>query len=103
VVADGDVLIDRRVADVQAALTEYGAAWALQLERDYGEAVRAWLALLDVGAESQSKMAAAESLRGFVRSGRWWAHPTDHGVDGAISTLRGAYAPAVEVEEPTAA
>ena len=68
-----DVLIDRRVADVQAALTEYGAAWALQLERDYGEAVRAWLALLDVVAESQSKMAAAESFRGFVRSGRWWA------------------------------
>ena len=60
-------------------------------------------ALLDVVAESQSKMAAAESFRGFVRSGRWWAHPTDHGVDGAISTLRGAYAPAVEVEEPTAA
>ena len=89
------MLIDRRVADVQAALTEYGAAWpdsssATTARRCApGFPCSTWLPSLN------RRWPRAESLRGFVRSGRWWARPTDHGVDGAISTLRGAYAPAV--------
>ena len=78
------VLIGRRVADVQAALNEHGAEWIARLEREHAEAVRSWRHLLDVLGEAQAKMAAAESLRAFTRSGRWWAHAADDGVGEAL-------------------
>lgn len=97
-----DVLIDRRVADVQASLDEYADEWISQLEGEHAEAVRAWLARVDVIAEAQAKMVAAEALMAFTSSGKWWPHGTDHRIEGAIGTLRSAYTPAV-VEEPSAA
>jgi hypothetical protein len=98
-----DVLLDRCVDHVRQTLDEYGGEWIEQLERDHVEAVHAWQHLLDVLVEAEAKMAAAESLRRFAASGRWWAQMADNGTGQAIAALRSAYVSAESVEPVEAA
>jgi hypothetical protein len=99
-------VVQRRVTDLRAALTQHGHEWIRELDAQHAQAARAWQNALDLVTEAYAKLSAIDALRTFTTQGHYWAPgtltprigtPPEINLDDALAALRG-FAPVERVQ-----